>query len=295
MQDLRTNAGECPTCHQSISESLIAINDFYKPMTIDQNIEFIQEQLKIFNMMYQRETNSLEIQKRQIGSLKNHASDIRTAIRSLKTTLISSNNSLSYATMEERIRLAEKIRYTKIIKAQIDELLGNFSCLAEEWCEVQSSLSKLPDGLLSKKDFSKIASLESSFQQQLKAYGFDSLNYQEVKISESYFPEYEGFDLQFNLSASDYIRVIWAYLLGMIEVSQEHTTNHLGLLIMDEPRQQSAKEKSMGKFLFRAGSIKDNNQQIIIATSESKEILDRCLEDIPHTYKRFDGKIISPM
>jgi hypothetical protein len=128
----------------------------------------------------------------------------------------------------------------------------------------------------------------------LHEYGFDSLNYQEVNISrDSYFPEYEGFDLQFDLSASDYIRVIWAYLLGLLEISRHHHTNHLGLLILDEPRQQSAREASIEAFLSRVSHSQEYDQQVIIATSESQTVLNQYLVNIPHTYKRFDAKIIS--
>jgi hypothetical protein len=296
VQELKTHLGECPTCHQSISDSLISIQEVNRPMTIDQNVDFIQEQLKIFDAMHQSEVGILELKRRQLNGLKSHAADVREDIRSLKTALTSQNNAPSYTVIEERVRLTEKIRHTKLVRSQIDELLGSFSDLAEQWHEVQTTLARLPNGILSDEDKFKISSLERSFQQQLQEYGFDSLNYQEVNISrDTYFPEYEGFDLQFDLSASDYIRVIWAYLLGLLEVSRQHRTNHLGLLILDEPRQQSAREASMEAFLNRVSRAQEYNQQVIIATSESREVLDRHLRNIPHTYRRFEGKIISPL
>lgn len=294
IQDLRTHLGECPTCHQSINDSLIAPQEMSRPMTIDQNVEFINEQLKIFESMLQLESNSIDLKKRQLNARKSYVADIREDIRSLKTTLTSQNNAPSYAVVEERVRLTERVRYIKSVRIQIDEILGDFSSLSEEWHEVQTALALLPGGILSDEDNSKISSLERSFQQQLHEYGFDSLNYQEVNISrDSYFPEYEGFDLQFDLSASDYIRVIWAYLLGLLEISRHHHTNHLGLLILDEPRQQSAREASIEAFLNRVSHSQEYDQQVIIATSESQTVLNQYLVNIPHTYKRFDAKIIS--
>lgn len=296
VQNLQTYSGECPTCHQSISDSLISPSEVSRSMTVEQNVEFIQEQLKIFEAMQQSEVRTLEVKTRQLSALKSQASDIREDIRSLKTTLTSQSNAPSYAAVEERVRLTEKIRYIKLVRNQIDEILGSFSSLAEQWNEVQTALKRLPKGILSNQDFAKIEILERSFQQQLRDYGFSSLNYQEVHISrDSYFPEYEGFDLQFDLSASDYIRVIWAYLLGMLEVAREYPTNHLGLLVLDEPRQQSAREASMEAFLGRASHAQDYNQQVIIATSESETVLERYLGNISHTYRRFDSKIIAPM
>ena len=182
---------------------------------------------------------------------------------------------------------------------QIDEYIRRFSQLAEEWNDIKSEI--LPKGTLSDKDKSKINKLQNSFQQQLSSYGFSSLdNIEDIVISPSiYLPEYEGFDLQIDLSkatsASDYIRVIWAYLLGLLEISRNFNTNHPGLLIMDEPRQQSTNEEGLKAFFNRASQSKQYGQQVIIATSESDEILERCLVDIPHILKKFDGKIISPI
>ena len=64
---------------------------------------------------------------------------------------------------------------------------------------------------------------------------------------------------------------------------------------MDEPRQQSTNEEGLKAFFNRASQSKQYGQQVIIATSESDEILERCLVDIPHILKKFDGKIISPI
>lgn len=296
VQDLQTNAGVCPTCQQSISDSLIAPEQINPLMTIEQNVEFIQEQLRIFQSMLRNEERNLEVKNRELNSIKSHAVEIREDIRALKTTLTSQSSAPSYSAIEERVRLTEKIRYTKLVRDQIDVLLGSFSELSDQWRDVQAGLSNLPDGALSAKDKSKRRDLQNSFREQLREYGFSSITPSEIEISsESYFPEYEGFDLQFDLSASDYIRVFWAYLLGLMEVSRNHQTNHLGLLILDEPRQQSARETSIESFLRRASQSQQYNQQVIVATSESVSVLDQYLGDIPHTYKRFDGLIISPM
>jgi hypothetical protein len=234
--------------------------------------------------------------RNRYNGVKSQISDLRSEIRSLKTTLTSPNNTPSYSYFEERVRLAEKIRLMKIIRDQFDVSLGSFSVLAEQWQENQSNLSQLPRGIFSDNDEAKLKMLERSFREQLQEYGFTSISPLEIDISNnSYFPEYEGFDLQFDLSASDYIRVFWAYLLGLLEVSRNHETNHLGLLVLDEPRQQSARETSIQAFLQRASQAQEYGQQVIIATSESREVLEQYLGTIPHTYKRFDGRIIAPI
>ncbi len=294
--EIQVNSGTCPTCHQHISDSLISPQEVSNPMTIEQNVEFIREQLKIFKAMEQSEVQTLEHKTRQLNIIRRRVTEIREEIRSLKTTLTSSNNSPSYFAIEERIRLKDKIRHIKSVQEQIDILLGSFEPLSDEWNKVQIQLRDLPKGILPEEDIAKITDLEHIFQEQLREYGFNSLTINNIKISDySYFPEHDGFELSFDLSASDYIRVIWAYLLGLLEVSRDHQTNHLGLLILDEPRQQSARETSIEAFLRRASNSLRYNQQVIVATSESREVLDAHLSSIPHTLRRFEGRIIAPI
>ena len=64
---------------------------------------------------------------------------------------------------------------------------------------------------------------------------------------------------------------------------------------MDEPRQHSANEASIKALFNRASHSSQHGQQVIIATSESDEILNRCLKNIPHKLKQFHGKIIAPL
>ena len=295
-QSLQTYKGSCPTCQQTISESLISVQDISIPMTIEQNVEFIREQLKIFKSMKKSATENLEVKRKQLNAFRNRANDLRNDIRALKTTLTSQNNSPSYAAIEERIRLEERIRQIRIVRRQIDELLGSFFALSEQWNSVQSRLAQLPKGAISDEDSLKIQELERSFRNQLNKYGFRSFNSQTIDISpDSYFPEHEGFDLQFAASSSDYIRIFWAYFLGLLEISRQHSTNHLGLLILDEPRQQSAREASLEAFLHRASDARKHGQQVIVATSESASNLSQYLSGIPHTLRSFDSRIIAPL
>lgn len=297
VQELQSTRGVCPTCEQEISDSLISPEAIQETMPVEQNIEFIREQIKIFETMLSSELSSLELKNRQLNSIKGRGVNLRQDIRAIKTTLTSQANAPSYAAIERRIRLAEKIKRVNATIEQIDLLLADFSELAEQWRDIQNEITELPSGILSNQDLQKIRMLERSFREQLHDYRFRSLNPEEINISQNtYFPEYDGFDLQYDSSASDYIRIIWAYLLGLLEVSKNFQTNHLGLLILDEPRQQSAQADSTQAFFERASLARQYDQQIIIATSESEELLSQILGNFsePYEYMRFDGRIISP-
>jgi len=81
------------------------------------------------------------------------------------------------------------------------------------------------------------------------------------------------------------IRNIWAFTLSLIDLNKNYDSlNHLGLLIYDEPRQQNIEEndaKNLYKKIIdilekKTGNF-ENKYQIIIATSDKKEFLEKAL------------------
>jgi len=82
------------------------------------------------------------------------------------------------------------------------------------------------------------------------------------------------------------IRTICAYLLAILELARATQTNHPGLLILDEPRQQNLVWKHFTEVLSRAAKAKASGQQIIIATSDS-------VEGVEEIQKRTGCEVIS--
>lgn len=97
------------------------------------------------------------------------------------------------------------------------------------------------------------------------------------------------------ISASDSVRLKWAYQLGLLDVSQGSETNHPGLVVFDEPRQQEAAEASVAGLLAEASRIAGGRSQILIATSEDLSNVKGFLEGIECQLLVFDGKIIAPI
>jgi hypothetical protein len=89
-------------------------------------------------------------------------------------------------------------------------------------------------GALSERGQQKLSEMENSFHQQLTQYKMESLDVAEVKISpDTYQPEVAGVNLtaDVSVSASDLIRLHWAYLLDLLEVGAQISGNHPGLVI----------------------------------------------------------------
>ena len=72
-------------------------------------------------------------------------------------------------------------------------------------------------------------------------------------------------------------------------------TNHIGFIVFDEPKQQSAADFSFAALLKRAATSKANGQQVIFSTSEKPERLDAMLDGLDCACIKFDGKMLVPM
>ncbi|WP_234006972.1 hypothetical protein [Cronobacter malonaticus] len=81
----------------------------------------------------------------------------------------------------------------------------------------------------------------------------------------------------------------------MFTVGQHFATNHPGVLIFDEPRQQEAKKVSFAELLRDAAETTKDSGQIIFATSEDENVLVEALDGYQYTIVSFDeidGKVI---
>jgi hypothetical protein len=176
------------------------------------------------------------------------------------------------------------------------QVLGELGRLAEEGLAVQSALRALPVDGISDGDRTKLNRLQASFVNQLHTYQFGSFSDSALRISTlDYLPRRDDFDLQADISASDSIRVIWAYLVGLLEVANTEDTNHPGVLIFDEPRQQSANPVSFEALLRRASEVAQSSRQVIFATSEELGPLRKMLHGVEHSLLPFDGYILQPV
>jgi hypothetical protein len=80
---------------------------------------------------------------------------------------------------------------------------------------------------------------------------------------------------------------------GLREVATKMETNHLGLLVFDEPKQQDAAAESLAAFLKRASQSAAAQHQVIVATSEPLASLNSMLQGLSVSLTKFDGRVIT--
>jgi hypothetical protein len=289
-------APHCPTCHQALQDSLLDIPESVSVMPIEENILLIEEEMGIFRAMREDSERVLGAKRQRVVALRDQTDELRRAIRSAKRTLVADGTAPSEAAVAHRVRLQDRIELLERLADEYSIFSETLTELANRFRVVRGELRELNAASESSSDARKLGALEGLVEDQLRSYGFQSIDPDSVQISHTkYVPVREGFNLGHDISASDMVRLIWAYLLGLLEVAREEATNHPGLLILDEPRQQDAAEVSFRELIRRAANAESAGQQVIFATSEDVESLNRMLDGVPHRLRPFDGLVVEPL
>lgn len=288
----------CPTCGQSVDDSLLPHVHDHEVLGIDENIKYLNKQLGVLDNLFSAEATRQKRKEALVGRAREEMRELRASIRSIKESLVSTESTLSREDIRKEFSLERKIENLQLVSEEVQETKEQLQRIASKWVEVQSLLSQLPTDGLTALDRKKIGDLEEHFKVLLENFDYQSTSIGELNIStKSYKPAIEDVDLGSEASASDNIRMIWAYLyaLMMMSRSEQYETNHLRVLILDEPRQQEAKDVSFQSFIRAAARSRDFEEQVIIATSEKYSELTQAVAELPVNLVHFENALISPL
>ncbi|MDP1643615.1 MAG: AAA family ATPase [Phenylobacterium sp.] len=293
-RDLSPN--HCPTCEQAIDDALLPQGALDAVMSIDDNIDYLAAQRTVFKRLADRS----EAMVRELDlELLSSSDDLRhktARLRALKSDLIAPSHAASAAFIERRLRLEQRVQQLLEMQDRFSALMEQLLRQVEAWQAILGEKADLPDSRLSDADVAKIKVFEASIRSQLGLYRFTTFPVGELTVSEdTYRPEKEGFEIGFELSASDSVRLKWAYQMGLLDVALKTATNHPGLLVLDEPRQQEASEVSIGGLLKEAARLGAAGAQVIIATSERLETVRELSAGLRYDLIVYDGRLIAPL
>jgi hypothetical protein len=273
---------DCPVCRRPRTDSLLAQDVDVTPMPIEANIAHIRAEIGLFEELRRDQRDVVESKVQRLTALRQETAELELQLREQRRSLRSDGELPSSAAIRERLLAEDLVRRLESAEKAFEDSLRVFKQLAAEWRENETARSSLRDTTPSTRDQTKRALIETSFKTQLQEYGFSSYgeeSFGRITLDVTTFrPTKSGFDLG-EMSASDTIRCVWAYLIALLECDRVAETNHPGLLILDEPRQQSAGRASFAALIRRASTARAAGQQVIFATSEeSTELLDAMRE-----------------
>lgn len=283
----------CPTCHRPLTDALLDQVDSPPIMGVEQSIRHLEGRRQLLNVLAEDAERVLSARRARMATFRARATELRALIRAAQESLVSPDSYPSAAEIERRLLLRSRIESLDGFRSAFQGHLDRLGELANDWRAIAAELLALESADYSEADRAKLGQLEISFRRQIERFGFESCPVDQVILSiDDYMPTHEGFELSLDLSASDAIRVIWAYLLGLMEVDAIQGTNHPGLVVFDEPGQQAMAELSVISLLSEAARIAQPDRQIILAMSESNFANEEFMEVTGAHILQYSGKLL---
>jgi hypothetical protein len=292
----------CPTCHQGVSNELLPTFDIVG-MGLDENVAFVKSQLELYQAALSNSREQLQEIAARYRGWERDLQDKQQEMRALRQELIRPSASPSRAVIEEIVRLQAFLDRLKSVEEMSFSLMDELRSIASEWAEATSALRLLPPDQLTATDRKKIEHLQTEIQHHLGRYGFRSFQPQEISLSTDNFRplvlrtekgETVEKEINFEVSASDAIRLKWAYYLACLELSSDFHVSHPGFLVFDEPGQQEIESTSLFEFLRSASQCSALRQQVIVSTSEKLDAVTSAMGTSAHIIS-FPAFILQPM
>ncbi|WP_164671220.1 hypothetical protein [Pectobacterium brasiliense] len=166
-------------------------------------------------------------------------------------------------------------------------------------------LSKLPKSTYTVNDIKKLKDLNASFKTLASDFGYRSAPVSDVEINYDTLSPFlsglelreiktkEKIDLKTDSSASDFVRLIWSYLISVFIASKKNNGNHPGVIIFDEPAQHSMGTNGFNKLLRTLAS--QHGLQSIVAASfdESEEVFTESTRGVNYNLIKLSSKLIT--
>ena len=270
------SANICPTCKQQIQDNLLEANPCNGFMSIEENIRHLKAQKSMLEFSLHSRQNTRDMLQKERESYESRLLTLRRLAQTLRSDLFTTTDTeASEAIILKKIEISRQIEQLSNLQGMFRTFLEKLSELSEKWKDYLEQKSRLPKKGVSETDKKKITLLKSHFIDNLRRYHYSSLSsFDGIEISEeSLLPTIDGFDMKFDSSASDGIRTIWAFTLALLQVSIETDGNHPGVIIFDEPAQQSIVSEDMNSFICFLSEVSSQSQIIMAITLNSHELI----------------------
>lgn len=288
----------CPACQQNIGDSLTDLHRSAPHMDIATNIDYLKSQIK----MLERDTAGIEQSIKEASvvceELSKQISQSKAKLRAIKTDL-TTNALVSKANLRQQLQMEMSIEDASKFQERSEALLEMLVELSARFKRNQEDRSALPKEHYSDADLAKYDLFSKIFRSNVASFDYQSAPVKDIKFNlESLLPELDKIELReihdrnfskhktasassisktsSNIaresSASDFVRLIWSYILTLYETSAHSTVkgNHPGFILLDEPGQHSMATKSQ-LALFQKLSAAKNLQSIVAASFDDSD------------------------
>lgn len=299
----------CPTCHQAVDDTLLLGIVTGPQMDLNTNIDYLNSQRK----MLQNQINGAVEEIRQSEIAVNDVATRLAATHDYRNSLrgdVSTGVAESRAIVRRQIQIELELLNLHAFNTQAMELMVAFGEIADRLAANQADRRALPKEAYSDADMSRISLFEKNFRGNASSFGYESAEIADIRISlDTLTPILSELELREILrpkvqtsltadsSASDFVRLIWSYLLALYQTSATRgfEGQHPGLLLMDEPGQHSMRSASQRALLQLL--IAQRGLQAIVAASfdENESVFKEATTGLEFQLIEWEGKVIQPL
>lgn len=265
--ELNYASNRCPICNQEIDDCLLS---FETPiMSIDENIAHLEAQKKMIEFSINSHSKRLNIIETSISHNNQILLKLERLALSLRSDISSVEESYSEANVRKKVLLQDSIEETKEAISAIKKSKDTIQQLSETYMLLLAKREMMESQSSEESIRATLKELRKQFVDYLYTFGYSSINKNDrIDISPvTLLPSINDFDMKFGSSASDNVRMIWAFTLSILKQSQD-TTHCLNFAVFDEPKQQSIVNDNFDMFIKKTIEIcKSNGSQIIIGVT----------------------------
>jgi len=302
--------GACPTCQQPVQDTLLLESLSGPVMDLQTNIIYLESQSRMLQRQMAGLNEAIEHSSSTITGLAARLASKRDYAVVLRGD-IGSSTSQSKALVRRQVQIEIEVEALQRLAASAQVHSVAFNEITGRLAANQLARRSLPPKQYTQEDEKKIAVFEKNFRANAGSFGYESVSdVSEIQISrETLVPglaqielrqilnkRSKAADIKADSSASDFVRLIWSYLLALYQTSSNSHTpgNHLGVMLFDEPGQHSMRWESQRELLLRFAD--ESSLQSIVAASfdESESVFLAVTENVAYKLISWEGKLIRP-
>jgi hypothetical protein len=307
--DIELATGHCPTCHQEVEDNLLTGVAAGPQMDIAMNVAYLESQSRMLKRQLAGLQDAIRSDELRASELSMRLAGKHDYLAALRGDL-SSGAVESKAVVRRQVQIEIEVSALNGFARRIAEVIGALEDLVTRFIANQSARKRLPHSAYSAEDEARIRVFEMNFKANAGSFGYKSAPIGDIEISrENLVPGLSQLelreiikdprksDIKNDSSASDFVRLIWSYLLALYQTSSNPSLagNHPGILILDEPGQHAMRVESQHALLqLLAG---EKRLQCIAAASfdELETVFREATDGISYVLIEWDGKLIRPL
>lgn len=299
----------CPTCHQLVEDTLLLGIVTGPQMDLNTNIEYLDSQRRMLQYQINGAVEEIRQSEIAVNDITARLAATHDYCNSLRGD-VSTGVAESRAIVRRQIQIELELSNLQAFNRQAVALMDTFGEIADRLAANQAKRRALPKEAYSNADVSRISLFEKNFRANASSFGYESAEIDDIRISlDTLTPILSELELREILrpktqtsltadsSASDFVRLIWSYLLALYQTSATpgHEGQHPGLLLMDEPGQHSMRSASQRALLQLL--IAQSGLQAIVAASfdENESVFKEATTGLKFQLIEWEGKVIQPL